>query len=106
MEFRVLDKSLLDGSCPNVLVSVLYLDKGDLSAVLGYDALGLEGIRAPGDRSAGTFKIGNTGAIKRQDFEITDARFDSTKKAAFRLTTNKDSDFAILGVFLRKDTRH
>lgn len=105
MEFRVLDKSLLDGSCPNVLVSVLYLDKGDLSAVLGYDALGLEGIRAPGDRSAGTFKIGNTGAIKRQDFEITDARFDSKKKAAFRLTTNKDSDFAILGVFLRKDTR-
>jgi hypothetical protein len=86
-------------------VSVLYLDKGDVSAVLGYDAMGVEGIRAPGDRSAGTFTIGNTGAIKRQDFEITDARFDSKRKAAFRLTTNKDADFAILGVFLREDTR-
>ena len=104
MEFRVLDKKLSDGACPKVFVSVLYLDKGDCTAVLGYDAMGVEGGRPPGDRSAGNFKIGNTGVIKRHDFEITDARFDSKRAAAFRLTTDKDADFTVLGVFLRQDT--
>ena len=103
MEFRVPDEKLSDGACPKVTLSVLYVDKGDCTATLGYDAAGDEGGKPPGDRSAGNFKIGNTGAIKRQDFKIADARFDSKRASAFRLSTDKDTDFAILGVFLRQD---
>jgi len=88
------------------LVSVLYLDKGDATAVLGYDARAVEGGRPAGDRTAGTFQIGNTGVVKRQDAEIADARFDSKRASAFRLTTDKDADFVILGVFLRSEHGH
>jgi len=103
MEFRVLDKKLAEGACPKVLVSVLYVDKGDCTATLVYDGIAIEGGRPAGERSAGNFKIGNTGAIKRHDFNIADARFDSTRASAFRLATDKDADFAVLGVFLRPD---
>lgn len=103
MEFRVLDPALSNEACPQVLASVLYVDKGDCTATLGYDAAGVEGKRPPGDKSAGTFKIGNTGLVKRHDFKITDARLDSKRQSALRLSTNKDVDFALVGMFLRKD---
>ena len=53
--------------------------------------------------SAGTFKIGNTGLVKRYGFKITDARLDSKRQSALRLSTDKDVDFALVGMFLRKD---
>jgi len=103
MEFRVPDEKLSDGAWPKVTLSVLYVDKGDCTASLVYDAAGSEPSQPAGDKNAGTFRIGNTGAIKRQDFKISDARFDSSRASAFRLSTDKDTDFAILGAFLRQE---
>jgi hypothetical protein len=103
MEFRALDQALSNEACPQVLASVLYVDRGDCTATLGYDAVGVEGKRPPGDESADTFKIGNTGLVKRHDFKITDARLDSKRQSALWLFTGKDVDFALGGMFLRKD---
>jgi hypothetical protein len=96
-------RRLSNGACPQVLAAVVYVDKGDCIATLAYDAAGVEGKRPRGDKSAGTFKTGNTGQVKRHDFRITDARLDSKRQSAIRLSTDKDVDFALVGIFLRKD---
>jgi hypothetical protein len=108
MEFRVDDQRFSEGACSNVLLSVLYLDKGDCKASLLYDS-GDDVVRQRGRepgafKPGGEFQIGNTGTIKRHDFKLPDARFGKNlllEGTDFRLVANKDADFVILGAFLQ-----
>jgi DUF1680 family protein len=108
MEFRVYDPRFSKGACTNVLLSVLYLDKGDYKVSLIYDS-GDDKVWAKGEtkgssKPGGEFQIGNTGIIKRFDFKLTDARFGKNllrEFTDFRLVADKDTDFVILGAFLQ-----
>jgi hypothetical protein len=108
MEFRVQDVRFQKGAAPEVTLSVLYLDKGDSNVSLIYDSgddvVRFRG-REPGAfKPGGEFRIGNTGTIKRHDFKLPDARFAQNLRnegTDFRLVTNKDTDFVILGAFLQ-----
>lgn len=108
MEFRVYNENFQNGACPNVTLSVLYLDKGDCKVSLIYDS-GDDVVRVPGRapgafKPGGEFKIGNTGTIKRHDFKLPDARFGKNlllEGTDFRLVADKDADFLILGAFLQ-----
>jgi hypothetical protein len=108
MEFRLQDEKFQNGATPDVTLSVLYLDRGDCKVSLIYDSsdevVRVKG-RAPGAfKPGGEFEIGNTGSIKRHDFQLPDARFAKKlllEGTDFRLVANKDVDFVILGAFLQ-----
>jgi hypothetical protein len=108
MEFRVHDPRFQNGATPQVTLSVLYLDKGDCKVSLIYDS-GDDVVRVrrhtPGAfKPGGEFQIGNSGTIKRHDFQLPDARFGkklTPEGTDFRLVANKDADFVILGAFLQ-----
>jgi hypothetical protein len=103
MEFRVQDAKFQDGVTPEVTLSVLYLDKGNCKASLIYDFTDPT-VRQIGPKPGGEFQIGNTGTIKRHDFNLSDARFGKYLRGEgtdFRLVTDKDVDFAILGAYLQ-----
>jgi len=108
IEFRVYDKKYRDGACAHLVLSVLYLDKGDINLNLLYDSSDTVPRlthRKPGAyKPGGSFNIGNTGTIKRHDFELRDARFSKyllKEGTDFRLISDKDVDFVILGAFLK-----
>ena len=108
MEFRVQDAKFQDGVTPEVTLSVLYLDKGNCKASLIYDSTDPTvrqiGPKPGGEKPGGEFQIGNTGTIKRHDFNLSDARFGKYLRGEgtdFRLVTDKDVDFAILGAYLQ-----
>lgn len=108
MEFRVYDDKFQNGACSNVVLSVLYLDKGDCKVSLIYDSgddVVRQRGRAPGAfKPGGEFFIGHTGAIKRHDFNLPDARFGKNlllEGTDFRLIADKEVDFVILGAFLQ-----
>jgi hypothetical protein len=112
MEFRVHDEKFQNSACSNVTLSVLYLDKGDCKVSLIYDS-GDEVVRvrgrAPGAfKPGGDFQIGNTGTIKRHDFQLPDARFAKNlllEGTDFRLVADKEVDFVILGAWLQPATK-
>ena len=107
VEFRVYDPRFSAGACSNVLLSVLYLDKGNCTVSLLYDygdgkvyTAGKPGAFKPG----GDIQIGNSGTIKRIDFNLPDARFGKNmvnEGTDFRLVADKEVDFVILGAFLQ-----
>ena len=103
MEFRLQDEKFRNGAAPEVTLSVLYLDKGDCKVTLVYDSAD-ESKPARERGLGGEFRIGNTGTIKRHDFKLADARFARKLRREgtdFRLITDKDVDFAILGAYLQ-----
>ncbi len=112
VDFRVYDDKFQNGACSNVTISVLYLDKGDCKVSLLYDSgddvVRVRG-RAPGAfKPGGEFQIGNTGTIKRHDFQLPDARFGKNlllEGTDFRLVADKDVDFVILGAWLQPATK-
>lgn len=108
MEFRVQDERFQNGATPEAALSVLYLDKGDCKVSLIYDSdddvVRAKGRQPGAYKPGGEFQIGNTGTIKRHDFNLPDARFGKNlllEGTDFRLIADKDVDFVILGAFLQ-----
>ena len=110
MNFRVRDPRFTDGACPKLDLTIVYLDRGDTSLSLDYDATGTEVAekkKAQGMiRKAGEIPLGNSGEIRRQTFMLEDARFGKgvkPDKADFTLTPAKPTDFVIFGAYLEPE---
>ena len=109
MNFRVTDPQFNNGACPELSLTILYLDLGQTTLSVDYDA---NTIKQAGEknaegttRKAGEILLGNSGEIKSQTFRLKDARFQKgvrPDKADFSLTPAKSEDFVVLGAYLQK----
>ena len=100
MLFDVTDARFAEGACPGVTISVMYLDKGDCTVTLTYDAWGDDPTNPKGARrTAGAFQVGNSGEWKIQRYTLPDARF-AQLGSDFELRINRDVDFVIQGAYL------
>jgi hypothetical protein len=109
MNFRVTDPQFNNGACPELSLTILYLDLGQTTLSVDYDA---NTITQAGEknaegttRKAGEILLGNSGEIKSQTFRLKDARFQKgvrPDKADFSLTPAKSEDFVVLGAYLQK----
>lgn len=110
MNFRVRDPRFTDGAAPKLNLTIVYLDRGDTSLSLDYDATGPEAAEKKKaqdtTRKAGEIQLGNTGEIRRQTFTLEGARFGKGVKpdrADFTLTPAKPLDLIIFGVYLQAE---
>lgn len=109
MNFRVTDPRVNNGACQEVSLTILYLDLGQTTLSVDYDANGTEQTKMRKTegttRKAGEILLGNSGEIRSQTFTLKDARFEKgvrPDKADFSLTPAKPEDFVVFGAYLRK----
>jgi len=109
MNFRLKDPRFTKGACPELSLTILYLDLGQTTLSVDYDANGTEqtqGKKTEGTtRKAGEIFLGNSGDIRSKTFSLKDARFEKgvkPDKADFSLTPAKPADFVIFGACLQK----
>ena len=109
MNFRVSNPHFTNGTCPNVLLTIAYLDFGDARISIAYDALVSEkkstGENKGTTKIAGVISLGHSGEIRTQDFALDNVRFGKGVKPGdsdFSLISDTGTDFVILGAYLRE----
>ena len=99
--FKVTDRSLRSGKCPEVILSMVYFDRGDGTITIQYDSSD-KNVRvvknSPGAwASGGKLKLENTGKWKKVEFTFNDAFFDGRCNGAdIRLSCAKSFVFSKL----------
>jgi hypothetical protein len=104
MGFRVRDSHFLSGTCPEISLTVVYLDLGDLNISLNYDAINPADPAKGLVKKAGEISVGHSGEIRTQVFSLEDARFGKgvpPDKTDFSLASDRGGDFVFFGAFLQ-----
>jgi hypothetical protein len=103
--FKVTDGSFKYGKCPEVVISIIYFDRGDGTVLIQYDSSD-KNVRvvknAPGAwKDGGKLKLENTRKWKKAEFTLTDAFFDGRCNGA-DIRLNCAESFVFSKLYCRK----
>ncbi|MBM4104190.1 MAG: sialate O-acetylesterase [Planctomycetes bacterium] len=103
--YKITDQSLRSGKCPQVVLSVIYFDRGDGTVAIQYDSSDKNILvvkENPGAwKNGGNLKLENTLIWKKAEFTITDALFDGRCNGA-DIRLNCAKSFVFLKLYCRK----
>jgi hypothetical protein len=107
MQFRVFDPRFQDIGRRKLTFTVVYLDRGDCTVSLDYDARDetrtVDGQKSVKLKRRGEFSVGSSGQLKVHRFTLDDAEFGRGVKIEgphLQLGIDREVDFVILGAHL------